>query len=565
MARQKMRKKSGAGIVLAVILIVAVAAVAGLIIYRKAPTSAKMPLSAYFGTTGEDSSVIIMLNGQKADCAGIVKDGRVYLPQNFVQDELNKRLYLDDASGNILYADGNCVITIKPGENINYDDEGGQHSFDVPVMIQENDTRYLSIDYVKSCSDMDYNFYDSPARVVIENDDYTNTYATAKKKIKVRYRGGVKSKILEELDKGTELVYRKAVDEWAEVQTPSGVVGYVPAKDLDDGTTKTRQSNYTHEISSIKKEHKISLVWFQVGGKAGNSNIDNLIANTSGINTISPTWYAVTSEDGSISDYSSADFVNAMHARGIEVWPLVSDFENSVNSKKLLSSEQARHNMIDKLTGDAARYGYDGINIDFERVTKDSGDDYLQFIRELSVECRRKNIVLSIDNYKAEAYNSHYDMEEQGIYADYVILMGYDEHYAGSESGSVASIGFVEDGIKKALKSVPADKLVNAVPFYTRIWTIKDGTTTSRAVGMQTAIDDLSKNGAPAIWDDTVCQYFGSYEKNGETVKIWVEEDRSIEEKLKVMDNYGLAGVGAWKLGLEKNSVWSVISRYAAG
>ena len=213
MARQKMRKKSGAGIVLAVVVIAAVAAVAGLIIYRKAPTSAKMPLSAYFGTTGEDSSVIIMLNGQKADCAGIVKDGRVYLPQNFVQDELNKRLYLDDASGNILYADGNCVITIKPGENINYDDEGGQHSFDVPVMIQENDTRYLSIDYVKSCSDMDYNFYDSPARVVIENDDYTNIYATAKKKIKVRYRGGVKSKILEELDKGTELVYRKAVDE----------------------------------------------------------------------------------------------------------------------------------------------------------------------------------------------------------------------------------------------------------------------------------------------------------------------------------------------------------------
>jgi spore germination protein YaaH len=183
-------------------------------------------------------------------------------------------------------------------------------------------------------------------------------------------------------------------------------------------------------------------------------------------------------------------------------------------------------------------------------------------VRELSVECQKKGIILSMDNYKAESYNAHYDLAEQAAYADYVVLMGYDEHYAGSSSGSVASIGFVEDGIQKSLNYVPKQQLINAMPFYTRIWTESDGKTTSTAVGMQSAINNLSSNGAVAVWDETLGQYFGSYEKDGAVVKVWVEEDRSIEEKLKLYQKYDLAGVAAWKLGLERSSVWSVIAQY---
>ena len=200
------------------------------------------------------------------------------------------------------------------------------------------------------------------------------------------------------------------------------------------------------------------------------------------------------------------------------------------------------------------KYGYDGINIDFEKVNAESAKHYLQFIRELSVACRNNKIVLSVDNYKSASYNSFYDLVEQNAFVDYLVIMGYDEHYAGSDSGSVASIGFVEEGITGALTQVSNKKLIDAIPFYTRIWTLTttngETVTTSKAVGMQAAIDDLNANKAQAIWDETVGQYFGSYELDNSIIKIWVEEDHSIEEKMKLIQQYELAGVAQWKLGL---------------
>ena len=229
---------------------------------------------------------------------------------------------------------------------------------------------------------------------------------------------------------------------------------------------------------------------------------------------------------------------------------------------ELLSHTSSRENLENQLVNAALQNGIDGINVDFEQIPTDVGDHYIQFIRELSVLCRVNNLVLSVDNYVPKGYNTHYHREEQGVMADYVIIMGYDEHYAGSESGSVASIGFVEDGIKKALKSVPADKLVNAVPFYTRIWTTTDGNTTSRAVGMQAAVDQLNSDGQVALWNDDCGQYVASYTVGNATRQIWFEEEKSIEAKMQVIQENNVAGVAGWKLGLEKSSVWPVISKY---
>lgn len=529
---------------------------------RYMPTGKTMSLYEYFDVRENSGEIIIFINNERSDYSGIIENNTLYVPQQLVQKELNQRFYMDAETNGILYADGNNMYTFMADSNEYADDTGKKYNSEAPVMINRNGQDYLDIEYVGTCSDIEYKSYESPSRLVIQSGNEVNRYVVAQKDIKVRYRGGVKSPVLEEAAKGDRLVYRKNVGDWVEVVTASGVTGYVQSSALSEGYEEERVSTYAEELASMRKDYSIALGWFQIAGTAGNSTIDSVLAGTSGITTISPTWYAISDSDGNMSSFASGDFVKNMHARGIEVWPLISDIEHEFDGKAFFSSRAARSRAIDTLISDAQRYGYDGINVDFERINKESGPDYLQFIRELSIQCRRNKLVLSIDNYKAEAYNSHYDMKEQGVFADYIILMGYDEHYSGSASGSVASIGFVEDGIKKALEYVSKEKIINAMPFYTRIWTEKDGTTTSRAVGMQTAIDDLNKNNAPAIWDETAGQYFGSYEKNGETIKIWVEEDRSIEEKLKLYEKYELAGVAAWKLGLEKKSVWSVISKY---
>lgn len=562
---RKRRKRKAGKIKLfslaAVFLIVAVCGVMAVVIHYT-PTKEKKSLYEYFNVEESDSSIMIFLNNEKEEAKAIKKDGDIYVPQEFVENVINKRFYLDGESGNVLYVDDKHIYTYKSDELKYMDEAGNSYALEKAFMINDDGKNYLNIDQVKAVTDMDYKFFDAPGRLVIVMGSEPTKYVETTRKTYIRYRGGIKSPVLEEVPNQSQLIYKKNVDEWVEVQTESGIVGYVQAKCVTDIKEKTRETSYVTNFEHINRDKKISLVWYQVGGTMGNQSIDGMIANTKGINVISPTWYQISDNDGNMSDFSSKEFVDKMHRLGIEVWPLVNDFSKELDTKSLFGSKKSRDNMINRLISDAKSKGYDGINLDFENVSKEGAKDFLQFVRELSVDCKKNGIVLSIDNYKPESYNRHYDISEQGAYADYIILMGYDEHYAGSKSGSVASIGFVEDGIVKALKSVPKEQLINAMPFYTRVWTEKDGETTSTAVGMQSAINQLSNNGVAAIWNETAGQYFGQYEKNGATIKIWVEEDRSIGEKLKLYQKYDLAGVGAWKLGLEKASVWNVISEY---
>ena len=317
---------------------------------------------------------------------------------------------------------------------------------------------------------------------------------------------------------------------------------------------------YTEEYQSNLCGYKVNMTWFQVTQRAANAYIDTYLEDVSGINTISPTWYSIADGTGELSSLASDTFVCNMHARGLKVWPLVNDFNNNVDYAAFYSSKTARTKLINNLMQEARQYGYDGYNIDFEYVKKDFADDYLQFLRELSIACQNNGLVLSVDNYKPANHNAHYELAEQAVFVDYIVIMGYDEHYAGSDAGSVASLPFVEDGISRAVSMVPSEQVINAVPFYTRIWTENAGETKSRAVGMKAAMDAMQENGATAEWDETTGQYYCTYETSAGTVQIWFEEDRSIGEKMKLYSKYKLGGVAEWKLGLETSSVWSIIS-----
>ncbi|MDE6320318.1 MAG: chitinase, partial [Lachnospiraceae bacterium] len=191
-----------------------------------------------------------------------------------------------------------------------------------------------------------------------------------------------------------------------------------------------------------------------------------------GLNVISPTWFTLTGNEGEFSSFAAASYVQRAHEMGLEVWGLVGNVESvDVDMYELLSRSSSRWKLITNLVAAAQEYDLDGINIDFENLSLDAGEPFIQFIRELSIPCRKYGIVLSVDNYVPMNHTDHYDRAEQGVVADYVIIMGYDEHYNGSkEAGSVASINFVENGIKNTVADVPAKKVINALPFYTRLW-----------------------------------------------------------------------------------------------
>lgn len=222
-----------------------------------------------------------------------------------------------------------------------------------------------------------------------------------------------------------------------------------------------------------------------------------------------------------------------------------------------------RERLINNLVSDTLAVGADGINLDFEQIAYEAGEHYVEFIRELSIACRANNLVLSVDNYVPRESTTHYNRREQGIVADYVIIMGYDEHWGGGGvAGSVASLPYVYDGIEQTLKEVPSYKVINAVPFYTRVWKNNGGDVTSDALGMDATQNFIKENNIETKWDEEACQYYGEKAMNGVLYQVWVEDNESIAAKLNVMDSHNLGGVAAWKLGFENKSVWDVIAGY---
>lgn len=541
-------------------LVVIVAAM--FVIVRYTPTKEKMSGYKYFDIDKNTDKVLVMIDGESYPDTGINIDGRLYLPQEFIADNINVGFYYDKESDATLYSDTSYIYAFKKNQNDYSDDTGKIYTMDYSVIRDVDGECFIAWDYVAERTDCEYQYAPEPDRLNVTLKSEAKQCVTAGKKAAVRYRGGIKSPVLEYVSKGDRLEYVDDIDEWIKVTTVSGYTGYVKKSEVSNTFEYVREQKAVEEHKFLLKNEKITLAWFQVSGTAGNSSIDNNMSTISGVNVIAPTWYSVTDESGNMSSYASADFVSKMHQRGIDVWALVSDFDTNVDFAQLYSSKAARTNMVNKLVGEAKSYGFDGINLDYENIKSAYAKDYLQFVRELSVACERNGIVLSTDNYKPEAYNRCYNLKEQSKFVDYVIVMAYDEHYAGTDAGSVASLPFVKEAVEDTVQLVGKEHVIAGIPFYTRIWTTTDGNTTSRAVGMQAAIDQLNSDGQVALWNDDCGQYVASYTVGSSTRQIWFEEEKSIEAKMQVIQQENTAGVACWKLGLEKSTVWSVISQY---
>ena len=559
-SRRKHRYRTGLIAVVAVVVLAALAA-GTFLVKRYAPSKEWMDGYKYFEVDSNTDKTFVIIDNKSYSDIGVMRDDVLYLPVDFVSDYINVRFYYDKESNAVLYTDDSRTYIYEPDSTGYKDSDGNTYDSEYKIASEIDGTMYIAFQYVADYTNCTYAYGSKPSRLSVNMINGEVSRVTAKKDMYIRYRGGVKSDILEQINKGDSVYYVESYDDWIKVISATGYTGYVKSSDVSEVYTEVPDNTYESEYAGLSISQKVKLGWFQVAGTAGNDNYTQL-TGLSNINVIAPTWYSITSENGSMSNYSSASWVNAMHNRGLQVWPLVDDFNKSVDFKALYSSRTARKTMIDTLIKDARAYGYDGINLDLENVKSDYAKDFLQFVRELSVECHKNNIILSTDNYKPEAYNSCYNLKEQSDYVDYAIVMAYDEHYAGSEAGSVASLPFVKEAVEDMTALVPADKVVVGIPFCTRIWSVSQTSTTSSAVGMQAAIDELNKDGQTAIWNDDAGQYVCSYDKNGVTRKIWFEEDKSIEEKLKVVVDNNTAGIAVWKLGLEKASVWNVINQY---
>lgn len=566
-------------------------------------------MNEYF-TIYSDEYAPLIIAGKCTQEYARLKDEHYYLDMDLIEKYVSKRFYYNEVEHRLLYTtidsiyktatDGKALISTKSEEEEAADKfaEGKTvpapgsapedviqgyllgnvfYQTDYQLAFEEEGKVYVALDYLKKFGDFSYQAYTEPNRIVFRIADESYKKVLVNEDAVLRYSSSIKGDILARLTKG-DVVFSYALDEgevpaegWSKVMTADSLVGYIQTKSVTEQSTV---QNYTYDrrevadgYSPILRDDKISMVFHQWWAAQGGNALKEVMANVEGVNVICPTWFRFKDNEGNLSNIANKNYVTKAHDYGLQVWVMLTDLDTDpIDLYAILSHEQKRTKIIDEMIKTTVDYGADGINVDVETIKSNTGEHFVQFLRELSIKTHEAGLVLSVDNYYPNESNKCYDLEEQGIVCDYVVMMGYDEHWGNCGSaGSVASINFVKDGLTSTIEKVPASQVINGVPFYTRLWITTAGVTTDELLTMVNMEDWLSRRKLTPEWNAETCQNYVDFMDGNSHYQCWLEDAESIRMKMQVMDNKQVAGVAAWKIGQEDSSVWSVFKDYLNG
>ena len=556
-------------VIVAVILIIAIAVVGfgGMVLEKYSYGTETADMDEYFGVTGEELAIV--LQDEIVEEKAIARDGVVYFDLDTVQKYFNEGFYVDVAEEKLLYTTATQTIMAVFGAK-EYSDKEGIHALEYAPCFAEGEVIFLAADFAKRFANFSYEAFERHLQVYTEWG--TAQIMTINKDTQVREKGGIKSPILREIATGEEVEILEEMETWTKVKTSDAIIGYVENKRLEGLDTRVEmpvEDYVPEEYASIQLDKTINLGWHAIGGPAGNDTLGEAVTEGKGMNVIAPTWFSLTDNEGNFRSFADSNYVTKAHSYGLQVWAVWDNFNYKnetgadVSTLAVLSSTTNRQRLVQNMVDTSLSLGVDGINIDYEGLTEECGIHYIQFLRELSVLCREKNLILSIDNYVPFNFNNYYRLDIQGQIADYVIIMGYDEHWHGSgDPGSVASIDYVSNGLDRTLEQVPAEKVVNALPFYTIQWKTEGAKVTDQYLTLKNTVEFIARTGVKPVWDDVTCQNYAEWKSGDALYQIWFEDAESIKVKLNVMNAKDIAGVAVWRLGYGTAEVWALLEAY---
>ena len=560
---RKKQKTNNFKLIIAIIILVVIAIISFNLYERYSFTREHVDLKEYIGESGDDVAIYLNDELQKTG-----EDGKrymakkmyeaTYLPLSFVKEYINNRFYYARDISKILF----CT----PYEVKQFGDTDMHQMGNAPYVVFL-DEPYLLVDYVKDYANIRYDMYldDEVKRVYVYTNWDSENISYLKGRESVRVSGGNKSEVVTDLRRGEEVKILDTMTKWIKVKTADGYIGYIRKSKISKIEERIPISDFTE---MVRKNNRLSVKpcigFHQVFSVYSSANLTNLLSNTEGMNVIAPTWFVIRSDKGAIVSHASDAYVQYCHNKGLKVWATLNNFDmGHFDEEKIFSSFKNRQNMIERIIKDVTVNEIDGINLDIENVPISAGEDYTEFVRELSIELGKIGRTLSVDTYVPYSFNAHYDLSEYNDFCDYVIVMCYDEHYSGSkEAGSVSSIGYVRDGINLSLTNVDNDKLIIALPFYTRIWTtLSSGQVTSVVGGSLAMENNARKRGITFAFDDATCQNYGGFTaSDGSRVECWLEDELSLAYKVQEIKKYDLAGTAAWKLTQERDNFFKILN-----
>ncbi len=562
--------KKAIPVIIAIILIIVILGVSfgGVVYERYSYGQDRADLNEYFEIYSSEDVPIFMQN-ERIDRYAKLLDGGVYFDISFIKEFLTERFYYDSNEELLLYSTATTTYEAASGSKSAVDIRGGDSlNCNCDIWQIKKDTLYIAADFIQKFVNFQYVLYENPNRLQVYVKWEEETVATVKSDTQVRWRAGVKSEILTDVKEGEKVVFIEELDEkWSKVKTSDCFIGYVEnsklkdiAKEIPSVVTTAMDEKFTY----LTRDYRINMTWHNMEYPQDGGTLSNATYNCQLLNVISPTWYWLTDNEGNINSIGDHSYVDKAHALDIEVWAAVQNFHSGTNvdTYEVLNYTSRRRSLVNNIVASALEYGIDGINVDFESMDSNTTPGYVQFIRELSLACHENNLVVSVDNYVPTEYTAHYNRAEQALFADYLVIMGYDEHYQGSDVGSVSTVSWMDEGIANTLKVAEASHVINAIPFYTRVWKTTGSDVTSEAVTMHTQNDFIKRNGMETTWDEETNQNYTEMTLGDTLYQIWLEDEDSVRVRLSVMKKYNLGGVASWCLGQETANIWDAIAEY---
>lgn len=492
----------------------------------------------------------------------IDENNNVFLSLADVRNYFDKYIEYDKENGSIVTTSEINIAKMSTKDNkitINGQEEKLNSS-----AIEKNETIYLPFSEIsEKVYDVDLEYIKDTNTIIIDSLDRKQEVANTTKETKLKYKPQTLSGTLEKLDANEQVVYIEETNNWAEVRSKDGTIGYIKKEDLGNVEVAREAKEYIDKV-----EGKVNLVWdyYSEYAKAPDRTGETM----DGVNVVSPSFFSLErGSNGEIYDNAKddgAEYIEWAHNNNYQVWAMFSNNSLKDTTSQILNDYEKRETMIENLMDLVEEYNLDGVNVDFENMNESDKDVYSRFLIELAPRLKKIGKTLSVDVTApdgSETWSLCFDRNTIANVADYIVFMAYDQYGTSSnKAGTTAGYNWVEANVKKFLgqEDVDPEKIILGIPLYMRLWEEEeDGTAKPEVVNMKDMFDVLPENQV-ATWDEELKQYYVEYEEDGKTYKMWVENEKSVGEKINLANQYNLAGIAFWEKDRETNDeFWTFV------
>ena len=557
MRRDKREAANKKGKIIKIIVLIVVIILMALLVWFKAP-------DYYVKEVKGKTNLVINNNNvtsKMKDDVYIDNKGVIYLSINDVRNYFDKYINYDESSNRLITtSDTKTATLIKDKKNI---DINGSTVSIASTVIEKDGKIYIPFsELAQNVYNVEIEHKESTDRVVIDSLDRELKKADSKKNVKVKYKAKKFSKTLAKVKQGEKIVVISQDEKWSKIRTENGIVGYVKNKTIANLTYVRENMEETKQING-----KVNLVWdyYSEYAKAPNRSGENI----EGVNVLSPSFfYLEKGSDGKISEnvkQEGKDYIEWAHNNGFKVWPIVSNNSYLTTTEGILNDYTKRRKLEDEIIRVTEEYNIDGINLDFENMNQEDKDMYSRFVIELAPRLKDLGKTLTVDVTApdgSETWSLCFDRDVLAKVSDYIVFMAYDQYgTGGNKEGTTAGYNWVENNVNKFIgqEAVAKEKIILGIPLYTRLWKEDNGKITSKVVNIKdvesTLPSDIQKK-----WDEELKQNYVEYTDGSATYKMWIEDEKSITEKIGLAKKYDLAGIAFWEKDREYDGFWQFVA-----